>query len=57
VHVHAKHDANNTHITEIPDTLKQKLSAKSQRLRQYKEAKERKQQKQAFYHQRKNLLE
>jgi iron-sulfur cluster repair protein YtfE (RIC family) len=38
VHVHAKHDPNNAHITEILDTLKQKLSARSQRLRQMKES-------------------
>jgi hypothetical protein len=33
---------------EILDTLKQKLSAKSQRLRQYKEANDRKQQNRLF---------
>jgi hypothetical protein len=48
LHVHAKHDPNNAHITEILDTLKQKLSAKSQQLRQYKEANERKQQNRLF---------
>ena len=40
VHVHAKHDPNNADITEILDTLKQKLSAISQRLRRDKEANE-----------------
>ena len=48
VHVHAKHDPNNAHITEILDTLKQKLSAKSQRLRRYKDANGRKQQNRLF---------
>jgi len=48
VHVHAKHDPSNSHTTEILDTLKQKLSAKSQRLRRYKEANERKQQNRLF---------
>jgi inorganic pyrophosphatase len=48
VHVHAKHDPNNAHIKEILDTLKQKLSARSQRLKRYKEANERKQQNRFF---------
>ena len=48
VHVHAKHDPNNAHITEILDTLKQKLSVKSQWLRQYKEANERMHQNRLF---------
>jgi hypothetical protein len=48
VHVHAKHDPNNAHITEILETLKQKLSIKSQQLRWYKEANERKQQNRLF---------
>jgi len=48
VHVHAKHDPNNAHITEILDSLKQRLSVKSQRLRQYKEANGRKQQNKLF---------
>jgi arsenate reductase-like glutaredoxin family protein len=48
VHVHAKHDPNNAHITEILDTLKQKLSETSQRLRRYKEANKRKQQNRLF---------
>jgi hypothetical protein len=48
VHVHAKHDPNNAHITEILDTLKQKLSVKSQRLTHYKQANERKQQNRLF---------
>jgi hypothetical protein len=48
---YAKYNPSNVRITEMLDTLKQKLSAKSQklsaksqRLRQYKEANERKQQ-------------
>jgi hypothetical protein len=48
VHVHAKHDPSNAHTTEILDTLKQKLSAKSKRLRRHKEANERKQQNRLF---------
>jgi hypothetical protein len=48
VHVHAKHDPNNAHITEILDTLKQRLSVKPQRLRRYKEANGRKQQNRLF---------
>jgi hypothetical protein len=48
VHVHAKYDPSNDHTTEILDTLKQKLSAKSQRLRRYKEANIRKQQNRLF---------
>ena len=48
VYVHAKHDPNNAHITEILDTLKQKLSVKSQRLRRYKEASGRNQQNKLF---------
>jgi iron-sulfur cluster repair protein YtfE (RIC family) len=48
VHVHAKHNPNKAQITEILDTLKQKLSVKSQRLWRYKEAKERKQQNRLF---------
>ena len=48
VHVHAKHDPNNAHIMEILDILKQNLSAKSQQLRCYKEANERKQQNRLF---------
>jgi outer membrane murein-binding lipoprotein Lpp len=48
VHVHTKHDPNNGHIMEILDTRKQKLSVKSQRLRRYKEANERKQQNRLF---------
>jgi hypothetical protein len=48
VHVHAKYDPRNAHTTEILDTLKQKLSAKSQRLRRYKEANIRKQQNRLF---------
>ena len=44
LHVLAKLDPNNVHTTEILDTLKQKLSAKSHGLRRYKEANERKQQ-------------
>jgi len=48
VRVHTKHDPNNAHITEILDTLKQKLSARSQRLWRYKEANERKQQNRLF---------
>jgi hypothetical protein len=48
VHIHARHNPNNAHTTEILDTLKQKLSAKSQRLRRYKEANERKQQNRLF---------
>jgi hypothetical protein len=56
VHVHDKRDPNNAHNTEILDTLKQKISVKSQRLRRYKEANERKQQNRFFYHQRKSLL-
>jgi hypothetical protein len=48
VHVHTKHEPNNAHITEILDTLKQKLSIKSQRLKRYKEANERKQQNRLF---------
>jgi citrate synthase len=56
VHVHAKHDPNNAHTTEILDTLKQKLSAKSQELRWYKEANERKQQNGLFTINEKNLL-
>jgi hypothetical protein len=48
VHVHTKHDPNNAHITEILDTLKQKLPIKSQRFKQYKEANERKQQNRLF---------
>jgi gamma-glutamyl:cysteine ligase YbdK (ATP-grasp superfamily) len=46
VHIHAKHNPNNAHTTEILDTLK--LSAKSQQLRRYKEANERKQQNRLF---------
>ena len=48
VHVHAKHDPNNADIMEILDTLKQKLSARTQRLRWYKEANERKRQNRLF---------
>jgi hypothetical protein len=48
VHVHAKHNPNNAHITEILDTLEQKLSIKSKRLKRYKEANERKQQNRLF---------
>jgi hypothetical protein len=48
VHVQAKHHPNNAHIMEILDTLKQKLSVKSQRLRRYKEANQRKQQNRLF---------
>jgi len=48
LHVHAKHDPNSAHITEIFDTLKQNLSVKSQRLRRYKEANGRKQQNKLF---------
>jgi iron-sulfur cluster repair protein YtfE (RIC family) len=48
IHVHAKHDPSNAHTTEILDTFKQKLSAKSQWLRQYKVANERKQQNRLF---------
>jgi hypothetical protein len=40
IHTHVKYNPSNVHTTEILDTLKQKLSAKSQRLRQYKEANE-----------------
>jgi hypothetical protein len=43
IHTHAKYNPSNAHTIEILDTLKQKLPAKSQRLRQYKEANERKQ--------------
>jgi hypothetical protein len=39
-HTHAKYNPSNVHTTEIFDTLKQKLSAKAQRLRRYKEANE-----------------
>jgi hypothetical protein len=39
-HTHAKYNPSNFHTTEILDTLKQKLSTKAQRLRQYKEANE-----------------
>jgi hypothetical protein len=56
VHVHTKYDPNNPHITEILDALKEKLSARSQRLRQYKEANERKQQNRLFATNEKNLL-
>jgi hypothetical protein len=48
IHTHAKYNPSNVHTTEILDTLKQKLSAKSQRLRWYKEANERKQQNRLF---------
>jgi hypothetical protein len=48
VHLHAKYDPSNAHTTEILGTLKQKLSAKSQRLRRYKEANVRKQQNRLF---------
>jgi hypothetical protein len=48
VHVHAKYGPSNAHTTEKLDTLKQKLSAKSQRLRRYKEANVRKQQNRLF---------
>jgi hypothetical protein len=48
VHGHAKHDPNNAHTTEILDTTKQKLSAKSQRLRWYKVANDGKQQNRPF---------
>jgi hypothetical protein len=48
IHTHAKYNPSNVHTTEILDTLKQKLSAKSQRLRWYKEANEQKQQKRLF---------
>jgi gamma-glutamyl:cysteine ligase YbdK (ATP-grasp superfamily) len=48
VHVHAKHNPNNAHIRELLDILKRKLSARSQRLRRYKEANERKQQNRLF---------
>jgi hypothetical protein len=41
---HAKYNPSNAHPTEILDTLKQKLSAKSQRLRRYKETNEQEQQ-------------
>jgi hypothetical protein len=43
VHVHAKYDPNNVHITEVLDALKKKLAVKSQRLRQSKEANQGKQ--------------
>jgi Na+-translocating ferredoxin:NAD+ oxidoreductase RnfC subunit len=48
IHTHAKYNPSNVHTTEILDTLKQKLLAKSQRLRRYKEANERKQQNRLF---------
>ena len=48
VHVHAKHDPNNAHITEILDTVKHRLSVKAQRLRRYKEVNGRKQQNRLF---------
>jgi len=48
VHVQARHDANNVHITEILDTFKQRLSAKSQRFKRYKEANGRKKQNRLF---------
>jgi hypothetical protein len=48
VYIHGKHDPNNVQITEILDNLKQKLSVKSQRLKWYKEANERKQQNRLF---------
>jgi hypothetical protein len=48
VHVHTKREPNNAHITEILDTLKQKLSVKSYRLKRYKEANKRKQQNRLF---------
>jgi hypothetical protein len=48
IHTHAKYNPSNVHTTEILDTLKQKLPAKSQRLRRYKEANERKQQNRLF---------
>jgi len=50
VHTQTKHNPNDAHTMEILDTLKQKLSAKSQWLRRYKEANETAT-KQAFYHQ------
>ena len=48
-HVHAKHDPNNTHITEIIVTIKHRLSVKSQRIEGYKEGNRRKQQSGFFY--------
>jgi hypothetical protein len=48
VHVHAKHDPNNAYITKILDTPKQNLSLKSQWLRRYKDANERRQQNRFF---------
>jgi hypothetical protein len=48
IHTYAKYNPSNAHTMEILDTLKQKLSAKSQRLRRYKEANERKQQNRLF---------
>jgi hypothetical protein len=48
IHTHAKYNPSSVHTTEILDTLKQKLSAKSQRLRWYNEANEQKQQNRLF---------
>jgi hypothetical protein len=48
IHTHAKYNPSNVHTIEILDTLKQKLSAKSQRLRRYKETNEQKQQNRLF---------
>jgi hypothetical protein len=48
VNLHAKHDPNNADTTEILDTLRQTLAAKSQRLRRYKEANERRKQNRLF---------
>jgi len=48
-HVHAKHDPNNAHITEIIVTIKHRLSVKSQRIEGYKEGNRKKQQSGFFY--------
>ena len=56
VNVCAKHDPDNVHIAEMLDTLKERLSVKSQRLRRCKEANGRKQQNRLFTTKEKNLL-
>jgi hypothetical protein len=48
MHTRAKYNPSNVHTMGIFDTVKQKLSAKSQRLRRYKDTNERKQENRLF---------
>lgn len=46
---HSKHEKHNKHITEYIDTLKQKLAAKTGRLKRYKDCTKRKRENKSFY--------